>query len=151
MDPATYLVRQYLKYEKGWLVNSDVEVGPGVDVGLLAIDPTTMKRFQIEVDLGRVTFEEKELSVLGAWLEKRFSGPEREQALQRCGFAPHSYSRVLVARQASELCVQACEMAKVEFWVFSEVIDALRKAIRRRVSAGDIEGRTLQLLIYPPK
>ena len=151
MDPATRLVNHYLKYDKGWFSHSDVSVGSGQDVGLLAVDPATVQRYQVEVELGRGPLDETTPARASEWLQKRFGGTERDQALMQFGYSPRSSTRILVTRHMSKSFAETAAKLGVEIWIFSDIAEALRKALRSRVAGADAEGRLLQMLIYPPK
>lgn len=148
MDAQTKLVLAYLKYDKCWFCSPDVGVVTGLDIGILAVDPIHNRRYHVEVELGGGG---QDAATVTARLKKRFFGQEREQAMMDLGFVPRSASRILVSRYKNAEIETAASSVDVEIWLFSDVVEGLRKALRKRMAATDNDGRLLQLLIYPPK
>lgn len=151
MDAHTRVVSLYVKYVKGWFTQPDLSVGSGQDISLLAFDPVGNRRVHLEVDMGRAAMELKDTAALGEWVKARFGSIDRDLALVQIGFAPRANIKILVSRNCSPSLEQACVGQNIEIWLFTQMVEELRKALRNRLAANDSEGRVLQLLLYPPK
>jgi hypothetical protein len=151
MDASGDLVGLYLRYGKRWFIDKDLSVTTGHDISILAIDPVSLRRYHVEIDIGRVPTETTNIEEMKTWLVSRFGGEQRESALMSVGFTPSGYSKILVTRNCSALFKTACEQKGVEVWLFYDIVMELRAGIRKRVASLDHEGRLIQLLFYPPK
>jgi hypothetical protein len=168
METTEKIVESYCRHVRGWFTTANVRCAGQYEVDLLAIDTTSkrgIKRYHIECGVsisgGYSKLTAKEYSqdmlnsrlgksgqrrTLGYFTERKFGLPEVLSTLERYGFKPGNYTRVIVTWGWEDNVDAIAKQKGVVLWDFREIINEI--AAMCRGSKGyfvDDTLRTIQL------
>lgn len=158
MEPEVHIVERYMQLVKKCFTMTNVMLGGGKEIDLLAYNPLTKERYHIEV---RVTTGRgfrlrmvdtqtkkgyKHRRGLDTLNEIKFTPPTVVDAIKEI-FGTSDYKRVLVVWdvQDSEVIEQAKAVYDIEVWKLSDVMSEMMKEIGTKSYRDDVL-RTVQLI-----
>lgn len=165
METTEKIVEAYVRYIKRWATIPNIRCRGQYEIDLLAIDPSSTKRYHIESSvsisggfskLNNKPFSQAALKVrtqqpaqrrtLGYFLERKFSAPEIVDELKQYGFAAGWYKRVIVTWGWTEDAGGEAAAHDVELWDFRTIVrEIAHSSGSRDMYFTDDTIRTLQL------
>ncbi|MFC1905185.1 hypothetical protein ACFLXL_00055 [Chloroflexota bacterium] len=168
METTEKIVESYCRYVRGWFTISNVRCAGQYEVDLLAVDTTSkrgIRRYHVECGVsisgGYSKLTAREFSTdmlkqrleqagqrrtLGYFTERKFGSPEVLSMLERYGFKPGNYTRVIVTWGWEGEAASAAKQKGVELWDFRDIINAIAAAcLDNKTYFTDDTLRTIQL------
>lgn len=167
METTEKIVESYCRYVKGWLTLPNVKCEGQYEIDLLAIDPKSKRpnRYHIESGVSisgsfsKLTakpFSPHDLKIrikqagqrrtLGYFIDRKFNLPEVQAELQKYGFVPGNYSKVIVTWGWQTNVKALADREKIQLWDFREIVQEIAGACRdHKTYFTDGTARTIQL------
>jgi len=165
METTEKIVEAYTRYIKGWATISNIKCPGQYEIDLIAIDPTSDKRFHIEsgvsisggfIKLTSKHFSEDYLKIrtkeaqqrrtIGYFINRKFSAKGVIETLRGYGFEPGNYTKVIVIWDATDSAKHEAQNHNVELWYFPEIMAEIANTFKdRRTYFTDDTLRTLHL------
>jgi len=168
METTEKVVESYCRYVKQWFTIPNIKCRGQYEIDLLAVDTTdsnALGRYHIECGVSisgsfsKLTtkeFSQERLKqrveaagqrrTLGYFIERKFDVTQVLEELDKYGFAPGNYTRVIVTWDATDQAREMAAKQDIVLWYFphllQEIADAHRK---RRTYFTDDTARTIQL------
>ena len=158
MEPEVHIVDRYMQLVKKCFTMTNVMLGGGKEIDLLAFNPVSGEKFHIEVRIAtgrgfRLRVKDtqtksgrKHRRGLDTLNEIKFAHPTVVKALNQI-FGSGGYKKVLVVWdvQDNKVIEQAKNVYSIEVWKISEIINHLMKEVKTRPYRNDVL-RTVQLI-----
>jgi hypothetical protein len=165
METTEKIVEAYVRYVKGWATIPNIKCPGQYEIDLLAINPVTLERYQIEsgvsISGGFSKLTNKPYSVedlkvrvkkpgqrrtLGYFAQRKFGAKEVVETLAKYGFKPGEYKKVIVSWGWIEDVPKAAAELGVELWDFRKIVQEIGGLSQNKQSYfTDDTMRTIQL------
>lgn len=165
METTERIVEAYVRYVKGWATIPNIPCTGQFEIDLLAIDPITFARYHIEsgVSVSSVyskltakPFDPDSLKervkksgqrrTLGYFLDRKFGHPSVVNTLERYGFHPGNYTRVIVSWGWTPDASETAKAHQVVLWDFRDLLTEIATEFKeKRTYFTDDTLRTLHL------
>lgn len=168
METTEKIVESYCRYVKQWFTIPNIKCEGQYEVDLLAVDTTSprrLRRYHIECGVSisgsysKLTakpFSTEQLKVrvqqagqrrtIGYFIDRKFGLPQVITELNKYGFKPGNYRRVIVTWGAAPEAQAVAKKHKIDLWDFRELLRQIAAANRdHRTYFTDDTARTIQL------
>jgi len=158
LEPEVHIVERYMQLVKRCFTMTNVMLGGGKEIDLLALNPVSGEKFHIEVRIAtgrgfRLRMKDtqtkngrKHKRGLDTLNEIKFAHPVVTYKVKQI-FGSSEYTKVLVVWdvQNSEVIRQANEVYGIEIWRISDIMEEMIKEVETKAYRNDVL-RTLQLI-----
>ena len=168
METTEKIVESYCRYVKQWFTIPNIKCKGQYEVDLLAVNTTSpkrLRRYHIECGVSisgsysKLTdkpFSTQDLKIrvkqagqrrtIGYFIERKFDLPQVVAELQKYGFTPGNYERIIVTWGATEPAQAFAEKHRVQLWDFRDILHQIAAANKKqRTYFTDDTARTIQL------
>jgi len=168
METTEKIVESYCRYVNQWFTIPNIRCKGQYEVDLLAVDTTSpekLRRYHVECGVSisgsysKLTdkpFSTEELKIrvkaagqrrtIGYFIHRKFELPEVVAELQKYGFTPGNYERVIVTWGATPEAQTLAEKHRVQLWDFRDLLRQIAVASKdQRTYFTDDTARTIQL------
>ena len=165
METTEKIVEAYVRYVKGWATIPNIRCPGQYEIDLLAIDPLTLRRYHIETGVsisgGYSKLTDKlftpdrlkqrvqqagQRRTLGYFRDRKFAAPGVVKTLERYGFKPGGYDKVVVSWGWTATAAAEATRCGIVLWDFRELLRETATAFTaRRSYFTDDTLRTLHL------
>ncbi len=165
METTEKIVEAYVRYVKGWATIPNIKCPAQYEIDLLAIDPLNLDRYHIESGVSisgsysKLTaneYNEEKLKTrvkaagqrrtLGYFVNRKFDAKPVLQTLERYGFHPGNYSKIIVTWGWGEGAKEEADKHNIQLWDFREILREISASLQKyRTYFIDDTLRTLQL------
>lgn len=165
METTERIVEAYVRYIKGWATIPNIKCSGQYEIDLLAIDPVTLDRYQVEtgVSVSQVfskltakpfspealkerVKQPQQRRTVGFFAERKFGAPEVIETLRRYGFEPGNYSKIIVSWGWEDEAAQVAHAHGIGLWDFRDLLREIAETVRSgRTYFTDDTLRTLHL------
>ncbi|MDR3631464.1 MAG: hypothetical protein P4L42_14130 [Desulfocapsaceae bacterium] len=169
METTEKIVEAYVRYVKGCFTLPNIKCGGQFEIDLLAIQQvgkSRLKRYHIESGVSisgqfsRLTnkpYSVETLKIrgktaeqrrtLGYFVERKFGAQHIQQELEKYGFLPGNYSKVIVSWGWDAGLLEVAQKAGVELWDFKTILQEIAEISGSgKTYFTDDTMRTLQLM-----
>jgi hypothetical protein len=171
METTEKIVEAYVRYVKGWATIPNIKCPGQCEIDILAIDPVTSERYQIEVsisisgsfskltntpfdrELAKVRVQQPtQRRTLGFFVQKKFGDVGVLETLAKYGFQPGNYERVIATYGWTLDAKKAAEQQGIILWDFRQIMREMAAALRtEKAYLKDDTMRTLHLFVHAMK
>lgn len=158
LEPEVHIVDRYMQLAKKCFTMTNVMLGGGKEIDLLAFNPVSGGKFHIEVRIAtgkgfRLRMKDtqtrngrKHKRGLDTLNEIKFAHPVVNNKIEQI-FGSSEYTKVLVVWdiQNSEVIRQAKDVYGIEIWKISDIMEEMIKEVETKAYRNDVL-RTLQLI-----
>lgn len=168
METTEKIVESYCRYVKQWFTIPNIKCKGQYEVDLLAVDTTSLKRLRryhiecgvsISGSYSKLTdkpFSTDELKIrvkqagqrrtIGYFIHRKFELPQVVAELQKYGFIPDNYERIIVTWGATPQAQALAVKHQVQLWDFRDILHQIAAANKnQRTYFTDDTARTIQL------
>jgi len=168
METTEKIVESYCRYVKRWFTIPNIKCRGQYEVDLLAVDTTSpkrLRRYHVECGVSisgaysKLTdkpFSTEELKIrvkqagqrrtIGYFIHRKFELPQVVAELQKYGFTPGNYERIIVTWGATPQAQALAEKHGVQLWDFRDILRQIAAANKnQRTYFTDDTARTIQL------
>jgi hypothetical protein len=168
METTEKIVESYCRYVKQWFTLPNIKCKGQYEVDLLAVDTTSpkkLRRYHVECGVSisgsysKLTdkpFSSEELKIrvkqagqrrtIGYFIHRKFELPQVVAELQKYGFTPGNYERIIVTWGATPQARALAEKHRVKLWDFRDILRQIAAANKnQRTYFTDDTARTIQL------
>jgi len=165
METTEKIVEAYCRYVKCWATIPNIKCPGEYEIDLLAIDPVKLHRYHIESGVSisgsysKLTakpYSDSDLKIrvkaaaqrrtIGYFAERKFSAGPVVDTLEKYGFKPGNYSKIIVTWGWQEGVEEEATRLGVELWDFRNIIAEIADSFEReRTYFTDDTLRTIQL------
>lgn len=151
METTEKIVEAYVRYVKRWATIPNIKCPGQYEIDLLAIDPKTNERAHIEsgvsisggfsslttkpfsaVDLKIRVKQSGQRRTLGYFIERKFAAPGILQTLEKYGFKPGKYKKIIVTWDATESAKEEALKSGIELWFFPQIITEITEQFKEK-------------------
>ena len=168
METTEKIVEAYVRYVKGWATIPNIKCPGQFEIDILAIDPVSGERYQIEVSISisgsfskltntpfdpvkakdRVQ-QPTQRRTLGFFVQKKFGDAGVLATLVKYGFQPGNYKKVIATYGWTAEAKAAADQQGVILWDFRDIMHEMAKAlIGEKAYLKDDTMRTLHLFVH---
>jgi len=158
LEPEVHIIDRYMQLVKKCFIMTNVMLGGGKEIDLLAFNPVSGEKFHIEVRIAtgrgfRLRMKDtqtkngrKHKRGLDTLNEIKFAHPLVTNKVRQI-FGSSEYTKVLVVWdvQNNEVIKQARDVYGIEIWRISDVMEEMIKEVETKAYRNDVL-RTLQLI-----
>ena len=158
LEPEVHIVDRYMQLVKKCFTMTNIMLGGGKEIDLLAFNPITKERLHVEVRIAtgrgfRLRVKDtqtksgrKHRRGLDTLNEIKFVHPTVVNAVKEI-FGSNEYKKVLVVWDVEDSSVieQAKSVCNIEVWKISNIINELMREVKSRAYRDDVL-RTIQLI-----
>src|SRR5581483_368705 len=149
METTEKIVECYARYVKGYMTIPNIKCPGQYEIDLLALNPVTYERYHIESGISvsgsysKLTdkpFSTDSLKVrvrqaeqrrtLGYFVERKFSAPGVIRTLEKYGFMPGNYTKVIVTWGSTEGAEKRAQSEGIVLWQFPKLMAEIIEAIK---------------------
>ena len=151
METTEKIVEAYVRYVKGWATIPNIKCAGQLEIDLLAIDPVTLARYQIESSVSgsqvysKLTDNEfdpglmhtrkaKMRRTLGYFIDRKFGPDAVTGKLKEYGFEEGHYTKIVVTWDWTAEAKAAADSAGIELWDFRQIARDIAQSLRDRRS-----------------
>jgi hypothetical protein len=168
METTEKIVEAYVRYVKGWATIPNIKCPGQGEIDILAIDPASLERYQIEVSISisgsfskltngaydpevakqRVQ-QPTQRRTLGFFVAKKFGDAGVLGTLAKYGFKPGNYTRVIATYGWTPDAKQAADDQGIILWDFRKIMGEMKAALEgEKAYLTDDTMRTLHLFVH---
>lgn len=147
METTEKIVESYCRYVKHWFTIPNIKCRGQYEIDLLAVDTSNarkMRRYHIECGvsisgsyskLTTKAFSPDRLKMrvqaagqrrtFGYFVDRKFGLPEVREELERFGFEPGNYQRIIVTWGATTEAKELAEKHDIELWDFRDLLEEI--------------------------
>ena len=158
VEPEVHIVERYMQLVRKCFTMTNIVLGGGKEIDLLAFDPMTKEKFHIEVRIAtgrgfrlrlidtQTKKGHKHRRGLDTLNEIKFAHPTVVNAVKEI-FCSSEYKKVLVVWDVedSKVIGQAKNIYNIKVWKISNIINELMREVKSRAYRDDVL-RTIQLI-----
>lgn len=168
METTEKIVEAYVRYVKGWATIPNIKCPGQCEIDILAIDPATGERYQIEVSISisgsfskltNIPFDPELAKVrvqqptqrrtLGFFVQKKFGDAGVLKTLAKYGFQPGNYKKVIATYGWAPDAKQAADRQGIILWDFRQIMHEMASVLTgEKAYLKDDTMRTLHLFVH---
>jgi hypothetical protein len=168
VETTEKIVEAYVRYVKGWATIPNIKCPGQGEIDILAIDPASLERYQIEVSISisgsfsKLTNSAYDPEVakqrvqqptqrrtLGFFVEKKFGDAGVLGTLAKYGFQPGNYKKVIATYGWTADAKQAADDQGIILWDFRKIMGEMKSVLEgEKAYLTDDTMRTLHLFVH---
>lgn len=168
METTEKIVEAYARYVKGWATIPNIKCPGQGEIDILAIDPASCERYQIEVSISisgsfskltNVPYDSEKAKqraqqpsqrrTLGFFVQKKFGDAGVLATLAKYGFQPGNYQRVIATYGWTSDAKETADGQGIILWDFRQIMDEMASVLTgEKAYLKDDTMRTLHLFVH---